>query len=65
MRTMSITLPDEQWQKWQEIAVQFQINPEEFLRISIEELLNRPDEAFQQALAYILQKNAELYRRLA
>ncbi|OAN48476.1 DNA-binding protein [Chloroflexus islandicus] len=64
MRAITITLPDEQWQKLQEIAVQFQINPEEFLRISIEELLSRPDEAFQPALAYILQKNAELYRRL-
>ncbi len=65
MRAITITLPDEQWQKLQEIAVQFQINPEEFLHISIEELLSRPDEAFQQALAYILQKHAELYRRLA
>ncbi|MDQ7029183.1 MAG: hypothetical protein Q9O62_05080 [Ardenticatenia bacterium] len=39
--------------------------PEELLRVSLEELLSRPDEAFQEAMAYVLTKNAELYRRLA
>jgi hypothetical protein len=34
-------------------------------RVGIEELLTRPDEAFKQAAEYVLQKNADLYRRLA
>lgn len=34
-------------------------------RVSIEQLMTRPEESFQQAADYILQKNAELYRRLA
>ena len=33
--------------------------------LSIEEILARPDEEFQQATEYVLQKNAELYQRLA
>ncbi len=65
MRTITITLPDDQLQQLQEIAVQFQVAPEELVRISIEELLTRPDEECQKALAYVLQKNAELYQRLA
>ena len=31
----------------------------------IEELLARPEPAFEQAVEYVLSKNAELYRRLA
>jgi hypothetical protein len=27
-------------------------------------LLDKPDVAFQQAVAYVLRKNADLYRRL-
>jgi hypothetical protein len=35
------------------------------VRVSIEELLSRPEDAFKQAAGYVLKKNAELYRRLA
>jgi hypothetical protein len=45
-------------------AEQAGLTPEEFLRRRVEQLLDRPDESFRQA-AYVLQKNAELYRRLA
>lgn len=65
MSTITITLSDDRLQQLQEIAMQFQVSPEELVRISIEELLTRPDEEFQKALEYVLQKNAELYRRLA
>ena len=40
-------------------------NPEEFLRRRVEQLLDRPDAEFLQAAAYVLAKNADLYRRLA
>jgi antitoxin FitA len=39
--------------------------PEEFLRRRIEQLLEQPDDQFREAAAYVLEKNAELYRRLA
>ncbi|MFM8933868.1 MAG: DNA-binding protein [Gemmataceae bacterium] len=41
------------------------LTPEEFLRIYIEEFLDRQEEAFRGAVAHVLTKNAELYRRLA
>jgi len=41
------------------------VSPEELVRVSIEELLSRPDEAFERAVEYVLEKNTELYRRLA
>ena len=39
--------------------------PEELLRVSVEELIARPQADFQKALGYVLEKNKELYKRLA
>ncbi|MGE5306728.1 MAG: DNA-binding protein [Alphaproteobacteria bacterium] len=65
MSTLTITLSDDRFAKLREIAERFSIKPEDLARVSIEELLTRPEEAFQKAADYILHKNAELYRRLA
>jgi len=65
MSTISITLSEEHLAKLREIATRYNVKLEDLARVSIEELLTRPDESFQQAADYILQKNAELYRRLA
>ena len=64
MTTITISLPDERLVKLQELAARFGISSEELARLSIEELLARPDEAFERAVGYVLEKNAELYRRL-
>ena len=65
MTSISVTLPNDRLLKLQEIATRLGVTPEDLVRISIEELLARPDDAFQQAVDYVLNKNAELYRRLA
>ncbi len=65
MSTITIALSDDRLQKLREIATRLQVAPEDLVRVSIEEWLTRPEEEFQQALAYVLNKNAELYRRLA
>ena len=65
MTTITISLPDDRLQKLKEIATRFSIAPEELVRVSVEELLTRPEEDFRRALEYVLDKNAELYRRLA
>jgi len=65
MTTLTITLSDERVKKLQEIADRFRVAPEELVRASLEELLTRPLDDFQQALERTLNKNADLYRRLA
>lgn len=65
MTTITITIPDDRLRKLQEIAARLQVAPEDLVRVSLEELLTRPDETFQRAAHYVLQKNADLYRRLA
>lgn len=51
--------------KLNEMARELGVVPEELVRVSIEELLTRPEPEFEQAVHYVLKKNAELYRRLA
>ena len=65
MTTYTISLPEKQAKQLREIAQQYHIQPEELVRASIEELLTRPESDFMKALEYVLQKNAELYKRLA
>ncbi|BDA74622.1 hypothetical protein RIVM261_046450 [Rivularia sp. IAM M-261] len=49
----------------QELARELGISPEEFLRISISEWLNHPQADYTSAAGYVLQKNTDLYKRLA
>jgi len=65
MITIAIPLSDERVAQLRLQAQQAGLAPEEFLRQRVEQLLDRPDEGFRQAAAYVLEKNAELYRRLA
>ena len=65
MTTITISLPDDRALKLNEKATRLGIAPEDLVRVSIEELLARPDEAFEHATDYVLQKNTKLYHRLA
>ena len=65
MVTITVTLSEDRLQKLEELATQFHIAPEELVRVSVEELIARPQPDFQKALDYILRKNKELYKRLA
>lgn len=64
MQTITITLSDDRVAQLQELAIRFGVQPEDLVRISVEELLTRPEDAFQHAVQYVLEKNADLYRRL-
>jgi predicted transcriptional regulator len=65
MATITISLPDESMERLRELARESGVQPEELLRASIEQWLARQQEDFAEAAAYVLKKNAELYRRLA
>ena len=65
MVTITVTLSEDRLQKLQELAKQFRNAPEELLRVSMEELIARPQADFQKVVDYVLKKNKELYKRLA
>lgn len=62
---MTLSISEDLFIKLKEVAGNLNITPEDLVRVSIDELLSRPDEDFQKAVDYVLTKNAELYRRLA
>ena len=65
MVTMTITLPDERLRQIQELAQEVGIAPEELVQANIESWLISQSASFAQASQYVLEKNNELYRRLA
>ncbi len=65
MTTIRVEVPNNQMVKLQDMASRLGVSPEELVRASIEDLLARPDQLFERAAEYVLNKNAELYRRLA
>lgn len=65
MTDLTIALSNDLMTKLQELAKQHNVTPEDLVRASVEELVASPEEAFQDALDYVLQKNEQLYHRLA
>ncbi len=65
MNTVTISLTDAQWKKLQDKAQRMGIAPEMLLVATLEDLLVRPEEDFRRMVEYVVQKNAELYRRLS
>lgn len=63
MHTITITIPDDGLMKLQEIATRLG-SLEEVILMGVEEF-NQSEEAFQDAVDYVLKKNAKLYQWLA
>jgi predicted transcriptional regulator len=62
---ITIDLSDSQFQKLQNLARVHGIATEVLLKASLEDWLNLQKGDFVNAADYVLEKNAELYRRLA
>lgn len=51
--------------KLRDLAKRHRVTPEDLVRVSVEELVASPQESFEEALDYVLNKNKDLYNRLA
>lgn len=65
METITIDLPDQLASKLKEASSKMGVTPEEFVKEGVEEKLSLLDQDFHTALERVLNKNAELYKRLA
>ncbi|MBD1911443.1 MULTISPECIES: DNA-binding protein [unclassified Leptolyngbya] len=65
MASITIDLSDSQFQQLQDLAKVHGIAIEVLLKASLEDWLNLQKGGFVSAADYVLNKNAELYRRLA
>lgn len=62
---VAIELPPAQLTQLEQEAHRLGVAVEELARAAVTDLLAAPDAAFQAAARRVLDKNAELYRRLA
>lgn len=65
MTTLRLDIPDEKAQALEDAARRMGVSVEELLQVTIDEALERFDADFERAARLVLDKNAELYRRLA
>jgi hypothetical protein len=65
MKTLEVNLPEPTATKLEEAAERLSVSPEELLILSLEEKLAQLDADFRSASGYVLNKNGELYKRLA
>lgn len=65
MSTISISITDEQMTKLKDLATRLGVSPEDIVRMRVDQIMDGDDEKFLEAAARALDKNIELYRRLA
>jgi hypothetical protein len=65
MTAITVPLSEERLDQLRQLAQRAGVSPEELARAGLEDWLRQPREDFAQAARHVLQKNAELYRRLA
>ncbi|MFM8552686.1 MAG: DNA-binding protein [Nitrospiraceae bacterium] len=65
MATVMVSLSDEEMRRLEELSKREGLTVEQTVRLGIHDLISQPDEAFHASAKRVLEKNAELYRRLA
>ena len=63
--TLHLELDEIQFQRLQAIAVRLNVSVDDLAKAAISELLAKTDRDFERAASRVLDKNVELYRRLA
>ncbi len=66
--SISLQLTEEQSRRLEELARNLRnlnVDPNELAQAAINDLVSRPADDFERAVGYVLEKNRELYRRLA
>lgn len=62
---LSIPLPDDQQRRLQEVARRLNLSTEDLAAAAVRDLLAQPAPEFEAAARRVLEKNHELYKRLA
>jgi len=65
MASITIQLSKDRLEQLETLAAKFNLRVQDLVRVTVEELLDRPDEEMLRAREHVLEKNRELYRRLS
>ena len=63
--TLNLELDDQQATRLQEAASRLNVSVDELAKAAINDLLAKPESDFERAAMHVLEKNVELYKRLA
>ena len=63
--TLSIRLPDDAERQLREAAARLRVPVDELAAAAVRDLVSQPPADFEAAARHVLNKNRELYRRLA
>ena len=65
MKTLTLQLSDDTAERLEALAEKLGISPEEIVQAGLAEQLSSSGSEYEKAAARVLQRNAELYRRLS
>jgi hypothetical protein len=65
MPDLTVTLSAEDVRRLEELSKREGLTVAQILQLGVKDLIGQPDERFQAVTRRIMEKNAELYRRLA
>lgn len=65
MATVKVPLSDEEMRRLEELSKREGLTVEQVARLGIHDFISQPDEAFRASAKRVMEKNTELYRRLA
>ncbi len=65
MTTVTVSLSDEEMRRLEELSKREGFTVEQMVRLGINDFIGQPDDSFRTAARRVMEKNAELYRRLS
>ena len=65
MATLTISLSDEEIRRLETLGKREGLTVEQMVRLGINDFIGQPDDSFRSAARRVMEKNADLYRRLS
>ena len=65
MTTVTVSLSDEEMRRLEELSKREGFTVEQMVRLGINDFIGQPDESFHIAAKRVMERNAELYKRLS
>ena len=65
MATLTISLSDEEMRRVEVLGKREGLTVEQLVRLGIHDFIGQPDDALHTAATRVMEKNADLYRRLS
>ena len=65
MATVTLSLSDEEMRRLEDLSRREGLTVEQMVRLGINDFIGQPEDSFRTAARRVMEKNAELYRRLS